>query len=361
LNEPLAEQIEITVFGPGFGESILIHVGQNHWIIVDSCFDSRTKTPAALTYLKELEIDCSAAVKLVVASHWHDDHIGGISQVLNACSSAQFVCAAALSSREFLGVSTVFNKSPLSKAGSGVGEIQRSFIHCRDRGQPPSFVVGNRTFRINNGATAETLCEITALSPTDHEFSRFLEGIMALMPHRGTTKYRVPSLSPNDISIALWLKIGYENVLLGADLEEHKHQHRGWTAVINSPNRPTGRAGYYKIAHHGSITAHHDGIWTELLRPAPIAVLTPWNRGQKLPSPSDRDRLIALTSKGYATARVKAPARRQLPSVQRILRESGIRVSSAEPETGFVRARKAATSDWQIDHSPNAVPIKDCV
>ena len=73
----LPDQIEVTVIGPGFGESIVIHVGSNQWVVVDSCLDSRTGAPAALTYLNTLGVDPSVGVKLIVASHWHDDHIGG--------------------------------------------------------------------------------------------------------------------------------------------------------------------------------------------------------------------------------------------------------------------------------------------
>jgi hypothetical protein len=70
-------------------------------------------------------------------------------------------------------------------------------------------------------ANGQTICEITALSPTDHEFARFLQNVAGLTPQRGITKYRIPSPSPNDISVALWFKIETDDILLGADLEEH--------------------------------------------------------------------------------------------------------------------------------------------
>jgi hypothetical protein len=182
------------------------------------------------------------------------------------------------------------------------------------------------------------------------------------MPQRGVTKYRVPNPQPNDISVSLWLSIGSENLLLGADLEEHNDPKRGWTAIIASHDRPTGVAGYYKIVHHGSVTTHHEGIWTKLLGASPIAVLTPWNREKRLPSPADRDRLIKLTPNGFATARANPSTVRQLQAVERVLRESGIKINAAEPVTGFVRARKSKTQGgtWQVDRSQNAVRLKDC-
>lgn len=358
----LPDQIEVTVIGPGFGESIVIHVGSNQWVVVDSCLDSRTRAPAALTYLNTLGVDPSAGVKLIVASHWHDDHIGGMSDLLEACPAADFVCSAALSTKEFLGLSCAFNKNPLSRSGSGVGEIQRSFLCAQRRRRSPRWVVGNRLMRMIDPAKKETICEITALSPTDHEFARFLESMAGLMPQRGTTKYRIPSPAPNDISVALWFKIGSEDILLGADLEEYGDSQRGWTAVIASHDRPRGLAGFYKVAHHGSVTGHHDGIWTELLAADPVAVLTPWNRGRKLPTAADRDRINGLTPNAYATSRANPSPIRHIQAVEKVLREGGIKISTAEPITGFVRARKSTEgSSWQIDGSPNAVPLDECL
>jgi hypothetical protein len=357
-----SDQIEVTVIGPGFGESVLVHIGASQWIIVDSCQQAGVKEPAALAYLKGRGVDYSSAVRLIVASHWRDDHIRGLSDLLKACPAADFACSAALSTKEFVGIATAFEESPLSRAGSGVGEIQRAFLYSKERGRAPRFIVGNRFFRITD-RSGEILCEITALSPTDREYARFLESISAFVPNRGTTKYRVPSPSQNDISVVLWIKIGADNLLLGADLEEHNDAQRGWTAVIASPDRPKGRAQFYKIAHHGSVTAHHDGIWSQLLGAAPVAVLTPWNRGRKLPTAADRDRLLSLTPNGYATACGGVSSKRQpQQAVERVLRESGIKIVAAEPAPGIVTALKEREGDgWQISLSPNAVPMKDCL
>ena len=37
---PTAQEIEVSTFGPGFGESIVVHAGNNEWVIVDLCIDS---------------------------------------------------------------------------------------------------------------------------------------------------------------------------------------------------------------------------------------------------------------------------------------------------------------------------------
>lgn len=86
MEPPRPDQVEVTLLGPGFGESILVHIGDNHWIIIDSCIDSDTGSPAAITYLEGLGVDPGEAVKVIVATHWHDDHIGGISTLLSCLS-----------------------------------------------------------------------------------------------------------------------------------------------------------------------------------------------------------------------------------------------------------------------------------
>ncbi|MBN1875905.1 MAG: hypothetical protein JXA33_16905 [Anaerolineae bacterium] len=54
---PAPDELEISVFGPGYGESILVHVGAGNWILVDSCLDPVSKQPAALTYLDTLNVN----------------------------------------------------------------------------------------------------------------------------------------------------------------------------------------------------------------------------------------------------------------------------------------------------------------
>ena len=93
---PKCDQIEVTLFGPGYGECILLHIGNGNWVIVDSCFDEQ-KEPAALTYLCDLGSNPAEVVRLIVATHWHDDHIRGMGKLVEVCNNATFCCASALS------------------------------------------------------------------------------------------------------------------------------------------------------------------------------------------------------------------------------------------------------------------------
>lgn len=99
---PQPHEIEISLFGPGYGECIVAHLGAGEWMIVDSCIDKSAR-PAALEYLRTIGVNASQHVKWVLATHWHDDHIRGLSDIVSECESAEFACSMALRNKEFGG------------------------------------------------------------------------------------------------------------------------------------------------------------------------------------------------------------------------------------------------------------------
>jgi Metallo-beta-lactamase superfamily len=218
LCRPADNEIEISIFGPGFGECIIIHAGFNEWIVIDSCIESESGRPAALIYLESRGVDPATAVKFILCTHWHDDHVGGMSDLLRACESARFACSSALTRTEFLDVVQAFNKRPLIASTSGLTEISKVLSILRARGQVPKFAIADRSLL---RLMRPDHCELTALSPSDAEFQRFIQGIGKLVPEVAMVKFRLPSPSENDISVATWLRVGPFRVLLGADLEEH--------------------------------------------------------------------------------------------------------------------------------------------
>ena len=76
--------------------------------------------------------------------------------------------------------------------------------------------------------------------------------------------------------------------------------------------RPSGPASAFKVPHHGSDSADEPRIWRELLDSDPVAVLTPWRRGDRVLPSDDARRILTKTETAYATARVDVagPARR---------------------------------------------------
>src|SRR4051812_22448018 len=97
---PSPTELEVSLFGPGVGESIVIHLADDRWIVVDSCRD-KDSSCVPLTYLQSLGVALDAAVTDVVATHAHDDHIRGISQLLEAATGATLSVPSAATRYEF--------------------------------------------------------------------------------------------------------------------------------------------------------------------------------------------------------------------------------------------------------------------
>jgi len=359
---PALNELEVTVFGPGYGESVAVHLGYKRWIVIDSCLDSRSGKPAVLAYFDRIGIDPATAVKLVVATHWHDDHVGGLPELLEACEEASFACAAPLASEQFLQVMAVFNQRPLTSA-PGLSEIQQVFKILMRRNRQPKFTMGDMPLLRLESVGAIPVATVTALSPVNSEYSRFLQFLgQFVVNDTMTTKYIFPDPASNDLSIATWVEVGQISLLLGADLEEHKVPARGWSAVLSSTTRPTGLAVLFKIPHHGSINGHHDDVWTAMLASDVVAVLTPWNRGRKLPQLSDCQRISARVREAYATSQTLSPAKVRPQAVQRTLRESRIKIEPTEWPTGFVTLRASLVQSftkWKATISPEACPLRD--
>ena len=78
---PDSDEFEFTLIGPGYGESIILHLGGGVWVLVDSNVD-KDGNPGSLQYLESIGCDPAQSVALIVASHWHDDHIRGMEKMV---------------------------------------------------------------------------------------------------------------------------------------------------------------------------------------------------------------------------------------------------------------------------------------
>ena len=60
-------EIEVSVFGPGVGESVVLHCGYGRWLVIDSC---RNNAGAAvpLEYLRSIGVDVNGDVSDVIAT-----------------------------------------------------------------------------------------------------------------------------------------------------------------------------------------------------------------------------------------------------------------------------------------------------
>lgn len=350
---PADDEIEISVFGPGYGESILVHIGDQQWFVIDSCIDFLSKEPASLNYLKKLNIDPSKVIKQIIITHWHDDHIKGIAQVINACPYASIICSAALQSDEFLKLSELYGCKTLG-GSLGLGEFKEIIEILIEKGFSTKkgtliYTMADRLLfkrTLNNGK----VCSIYSLSPSDLDFkaaqSQFLKFLPAgyLPPKRSLV-----ATSPNYAAIVLWISIGETNFLLGSDLEESGNPLSGWSVILSSPVFSKEKAFFFKIPHHGSKTGHHPEVWTKLLYEDNICVLTPWQKGNDvLPKKEDVDRICSLSKEAYTTAHLRSSKIKRNHTVDKTIRETVRNIRAIETSTGHVRIRIKPEQQWGV-------------
>ena len=142
---PHQNEFEVTLFGPGYGESLVLHIGGGCWVIIDSCID-KEGNPRALKYLDSINVDPAQAVKQIVATHWHDDHIRGMNELVEVCCNASFCCALALCKQEFLAAIDALEGRHLSVNGSGVREIHRIFTQLESKSITADFRACKSTY-----------------------------------------------------------------------------------------------------------------------------------------------------------------------------------------------------------------------
>jgi len=344
---PLSHELEVTLFGPGYGESIAVHFGEGYWMLVDSCLDPFTKKPAAETYLTQLGVSADN-VRAIVASHWHDDHVRGLSRLVNIYPKAELQVSAVFSNQEAQVFLATFNGNAAPKLTRGTSEM---YAAVASRKEVFHLLQRQSVVELELSALGVT-ARANALSPVHPALSSFVARMATYIPtqHGGTTIGEAPSeLAPNIEAVAIHIDWGTTAVLLGSDLEEHARF--GWSALLAddwvSARRP---ADIYKISHHGSATAHLQQKWTSLLQHHPVACLTPFNLGSvHLPTDDDRARIRLLTPHAYTASGATRKPQIQSDKLKRL---NDICTSLSRLNAGFgaVRARKdISATHWRVE------------
>jgi hypothetical protein len=348
---PRDDQAEFVVFGPGFGEALAVHLGGGRWMLVDSCLDEDRKEPASLTYLKQIGVPPDG-VKAIVASHWHDDHVRGISKLAETYSSAEFFLPAIFNDKEGLQFLNAYSGAFAPTQARGSTELYRA-VNARAVVLPAQA----RTIIFEDTLNGFPV-RVIAMSPSPAAFAKSQAHMFGYIPQStGSPINHAPELKPNLEAIVLHVDLGHDSLLLGSDLEDG--QELGWTAMLQDAIC-AGRtpASIFKVAHHGSETGHHDDVWRILLKSEVISVLTPFNHGvHRLPNPEDRERLLSLSEQAYISS--GASRKPAIPAAQeKRLGDICKKLSRVNSGFGAVRLRKGfEETAWSVELFGAAQPL----
>lgn len=354
---PNANEIEVTVLGPGYGESVVVHLGNGEWLIVDSCVDATDpkKPSAPLLYLRRLGVQVELAVKFIVVSHWDDDHVKGISEVVEACPNAAFISSQVFSKEKFTCFVEAISIGASKTDGGNVENIRSVLQLLEARGKP-----------IKVATPARVLCSnplIRCWSPSDADQNEFLVCLAKMHPNAGDELRKAIPRTPNLTSVVLTIEWPNCSVLLGADMEYSPDNRRGWGAIVSEvENIGVKPADFVKIPHHGSETGHDERMWERLLSDHPVSVITPFGRGalkSRPPKSSDVNRILGKSGKLYISARhAMSPRPRMDLAVERSIREGLITLTTQKTPMGIVRHRRVSGAEWGCELFGAAFRVK---
>ena len=339
---PAADEIEVTLFGPGYGEAIAVHLGDGRWLLVDSCIDPDARVSASGAYLDGIGV-VADQVRVIVASHWHDDHVRGISELARKYQAANLFVSAVFTDKEAAAFLAAYN----GESSAGLARGTKELFDAIDARSEVSFVL-HRSIVLEETFNARAI-RVTALSPVQAAFSQCVAHFAEYLPSRGEPINHAPELHPNLEAVVLHLDLGDDAVLLASDLEDHGTL--GWSAVVSdSWSGRRAPASVYKVAHHGSHTGDNPEIWAKLLKPKPVACLTPYMlAGKRLPTDDDKKRVAGKASQAYIAS---AASRSPKMDSHRLKRLKDIAKNIALLDNGFgaVRLRKRIGAEsWDVE------------
>ncbi len=294
-------EIALLGTGGGYGESCVIHLGNQNWIVIDSCINPNTKECLPLIYLREKGINLANDVKLIICTHWHDDHINGISQLLKECRNCQFVISKSIERKKFLQLVLLdYKKIKKEASNSSTNEFNECLEILKERKTQIINAIKDRI--LFSLKTADFTSEIISLSPSDYSVMKSSEEISTLITEFGASNKKIITSSPNSRSVAIYLKLGTHRAILGADLESNSDNRLGWSNILEFNHSIDKKSTFFKISHHGSINGHDDRIWSTLLEPKTIGTLTPYNKNKTLPTQEMINKFKSLSENVYITS-----------------------------------------------------------
>ena len=168
LTPPEENEAEVTLIGgtAGFGETIIIHIGNGIWAVVDSCTNPVNGDCVALSYFDDIEVNVAEQLRYVVCTHWHEDHIMGLSKLLEACSDKTVFALSCADDREKF-IYEMMEKLKYAGRSRKLMELRDSINQANEKGIKIKRVQQDQLIFNKNGT------ECFALSPSSIEIDKF--------------------------------------------------------------------------------------------------------------------------------------------------------------------------------------------
>lgn len=336
MTGPQLDEIEVTLFGRGVGESLVVHLPGGDWLIIDS-FEAGRK-PVAMRYLESINVK-QEQVKVLVVTHFDKDHYGGIDKLHDRYRGARLMVTDALSGEKFANLFSDKVAQPV--LGGLPGTIERA-----DQREILPSVLGLGLRYLSAGDEVHSLvgvAHVKALSPTDaatHQSNLELASL-------GLDRAGVTRLLTNDNRCSVVLSFQLQDgraLLLAADLVAD-HPSFGWQAIVSEPNNQSlDRANLVKVPHHGGVSAHDPAMWDRLVTGSAQLLVSPYSPSG-LPQASDVTRLCELGDQLFQAA----------PSTTQYITDEFGNQREMKAKVGRVTARRTlGDPEWRVVLEPPA-------
>ena len=373
LHKPQANELEITTIGVGGfeGEAIVVHFGNGKWGIIDSC-KSQTGENLPLLYLDTLDIPLSD-VSVIVCTHWHSDHINGLSDIVSKCKNAEFFFPVVGQKNNLLKYLIEGDKA------QGLSSVWHEFHKSvKIAGELRTGLAMTNTTMFDDGKGTV----LVALSPSDRMLIE-MERILVDFDSKGGDLKDINEnvIKPNICSTAMLLYTPDTCILLGADLEANRSKRKsittcadscsqrwekGWcNAIIKCVSLRTRKASLFKLPHHSSKTGYCPKIWENHVEEKPISVSTVFinNAGIKLPKKNmlvlyrNLSSDMFLTSSGPKKKEKKnGKGKSQLEDKKSDKMKS---IAVMNEEKGIICSRKKQGQPWETHLLGTALAVDD--
>lgn len=328
-------EVNLIGTGGGYGESLVINLGNNDWIIVDSCINPVSKEPLALEYLQERGVNLKESVKLIICTHWHNDHIKGLSKILNECINAKFCYTQVTDKAKFFRYLTFDSKKTVSdEETASTNEFLKCLEILKFRESQPIYA-----FQDRNLFSTDYGCSIYSLSPSDYILDQFNGELEKLLNDNFSVNRKHINKTPNNKSVVLLFMFKNHCALLGADLEVSQNKNEGWIHIVsNSTVLKPLKLSLFKIPHHGSENAYFEDLWNCHIEKNATSVLTPFNLSTRLPKPEMLQTYANHTNSLYMTSKVIAipKAKPRDKSIERLLKNLNRKPFEVKFEKGII-------------------------
>ena len=155
---------------------------------------------------------------MIVATHWHDDHILGISQLLSAGENAIFCMARPNDLKKFLRlVGLDHTKLEIQVSNSSTVEFSKC-LEIMEKRNPGMRKNAEADKTLLSLALEDNIrSEVISLSPSDFTMQAFDKEISTLITEYGPSSKKIINKTPNEKSVVILLKMGVHRALLRAD------------------------------------------------------------------------------------------------------------------------------------------------